>query len=856
MFRLLLIVTMFLSSTLVLAAPPVPQPADPLPPGAVARFGSVRLLHGPHVEWLKFLADGKTIASCDEEKVRLWDLSTGRLQSTSPLPYAVSSPMLLPDGTVMAAFVPGARPPTIPRRHALGQLGAVGAYGLGALGAGLGALGAFGGVLGAGGGIDSNARFQVIDSRSGKVRLTLPGKISSPPDLVSSPDGRFMAIKSGDAAVVVREFLTGKKIARLRPPKGQPFGELMFSADGKLLVGLHQEKTSVWDIEKQQQLASRELPGDSASQITGAFSPDSQTLAVSWSGSVHLYDARTLAEKKDFKPVPVNCMALVFVADGKELIGVTEASQLMRWSMKGEQIGQAVQIKAHGRGWTVSNDAALLAFARDTGQIHLLDLRTGRERAIPERRPLLEDTVCLPSGNVASATEDGEVVVWDPKDGHEISKHQLVEYDPTTRLRLSPNGQYALRHHAEDKVTVHDVASGKVMLELEVRGPVEFSPDGRLLATGLERGVWKLWDVARGKAIRTLEKEDIGRVIAFAPDGRTFTLAAARGATVYEVATGSPRGIPFRPAGSREGELEPFVCPPDPVSALYSRDGKSLIIIGDRQLRIFSTTDSRLLWHIPLEQQPYLVGVSADGRWLASADRDQAPSTIWIRDLGSKKPAKIVHELRVHMAELTSLGFTADGKYLVSSSIDGTALAWDVAQFVAAVERSVPPDEALLSKWWNLLADSDPKKTSEAMQGFEGFPTQSVAFLRTRLRPAEGPKPGRIAELIRDLDASRFATRQRAMQELEELRELAEPQLEAVLKHRPALELANRVKQLLEKLDEPLTDPERLRQLRAVELLERIGTPEAKKLLENLAGGVPEAILTREAKASLHRLSR
>jgi hypothetical protein len=49
---------------------------------------------------------------------------------------------------------------------------------------------------------------------------------------------------------------------------------------------------------------------------------------------------------------------------------------------------------------------------------------------------------------------------------------------------------------------------------------------------------------------------------------------------------------------------------------------------------------------------------------------------------------------------------------------------------------------------------------------------------------------------------------------------------------------------------------ERLRAVRAVEALERSASTEARGLLRALAAGVPQARLTREARAALDRLSK
>jgi hypothetical protein len=85
---------------------------------------------------------------------------------------------------------------------------------------------------------------------------------------------------------------------------------------------------------------------------------------------------------------------------------------------------------------------------------------------------------------------------------------------------------------------------------------------------------------------------------------------------------------------------------------------------------------------------------------------------------------------------------------------------------------------------------------------------------------------------------------------------MAGPALQKALDGNPSAEVHQRVSGLLEKLGKPGSHPEDLRGVRALEALELIATPEAKKLLEGLAEGVPEASLTREAAASCRRLAK
>ena len=127
-------------------------------------------------------------------------------------------------------------------------------------------------------------------------------------------------------------------------------------------------------------------------------------------------------------------------------------------------------------------------------------------------------------------------------------------------------------------------------------------------------------------------------------------------------------------------------------------------------------------------------------------------------------------------------------------------------------------------------------------------------MLKERLRPAESVTAKRLHKLLADLNADEFAVREAATRELEKLGERAEPALSAALKDRPALEVRKRIEELLRRLYGRKLSPERLRELRALRVLEQIGSTEARAVLQTLAKGPADARLTQEVKASLLRL--
>ena len=123
-----------------------------------------------------------------------------------------------------------------------------------------------------------------------------------------------------------------------------------------------------------------------------------------------------------------------------------------------------------------------------------------------------------------------------------------------------------------------------------------------------------------------------------------------------------------------------------------------------------------------------------------------------------------------------------------------------------------------------------------------------------RIGPVPFSDPKYINRLISALDENSYAERRNAVAELEKLKDAAEPALRNALRTNASVNAARMIEGLLSKLDLHVS-PERLRILRAIEVLEWIGNSSATTVLEKVATGDPELLITREAKGSLRRIS-
>src|ERR1043165_6535846 len=120
--------------------------------------------------------------------------------------------------------------------------------------------------------------------------------------------------------------------------------------------------------------------------------------------------------------------------------------------------------------------------------------------------------------------------------------------------------------------------------------------------------------------------------------------------------------------------------------------------------------------------------------------------------------------------------------------------------------------------------------------------------------------PASVSRLLADLGSDRFPTRDRAMQDLRALGVLAESRLAG---HEPKnLETRRRVEAILQELKttkeegKTVVEPDLLRALRIVTILDRIDTPQTRQSLQAMVRRWPETWLANEAQKALDARSK
>jgi WD40 repeat protein len=794
---------------------------DALPPGAVARLGTVRFRHEGEAWRLAFSPNGKALA-CNTQVV--WDSATGKeLYRLPESGLAISA-----DWTTSA--------------HA---------------------------------DLPTNAKIVLREMRTGKLirELAMPNMESGPRNRLDfAPDGKSIVV-IGDWQACVIEAETGKVRASIKTKRTEIAG-YAFSPNGKVLAlgtiakGADNPSLQLWDIATGAMIQGIENPKEH-SPFGIAFSSDGKTVAAGGFDYIILSDVTSGKEIGRLEAEHLDAIAgLAFTPDGKTLVSAGQDCKVRIWEVATNKLRFTLDGRVStGRALALSPDGETVALGTAGSTVRLWEVRTGKElfTGFVGHDSPVHGLAFSPDGRtLASGGEYQQLRLWDTASW----KHDRLFKGSAQILSFSPDGKRLISVPPYNK-TVHiwEVATGKDALAITAP-ETDRVESARLSADGLKLftvdwksnpktnnpGPYRLrhWDATTGKQLDlwTLPPQMVS-LLPF-PDGTKVVAKDDDVISIHDAQSGRDRPL----QGHNEGEAEGWVRP-----VALSPDGRVLaggMWGGTFSVRLWEVLTGKEIFHLKGHGcSVFAIAWSPDGRVVASGDRryyhgeEKAVSTVRLWDTVTGKE---LARFTGYNSDVMSLAFSPDGAYVAAGLLDSTILVWDVAKIGPRLTLQKLSKEVLETCWGDLAGD-DAAKAHKACWALPAAAEQAVPLLRDRLKPVAVVDAGKVQKWIAELDSDEFAMRDAATKELKRLGGQAQTPIAKALKGELNPEARRRLEHIAETLGDEI-EPGTVRTVRAVMVLEKVGSPEAREVLDKLAHGAVEARETAEAKAALARLAK
>ncbi len=806
-------------------APQLDRHGDPLPAGAVARYGTVRLRHGTDIHAMGFTPDGKLLCtvSGSEDTIKMWDPATGkevaRLNSAAGLVgLAKNGSVVLIEDTRVRIWTPAANTvrdlpeKTLPDGtnpgalavHPDGQSFAVG----------------------------TESKVLLVSAQTGKLIRELGLPAGGPNN---NPNGRFAALGAG-----------GLQPPQPGVPPGAPPTRLLYSPDGRWLLGSGQ-RTGVWlwDLRTGKRVRTYRTEIDFPEY---AFSPDITKIAVTGQ-QLHLYALDSEEPVDGFKgPENVVHFAPRFGPDGKTLFVVQgDATVVPLDAATGEEKEphDPPEMNLHGP-FALAPEGTTVAAIDPSGGIRIWDTKTGKGPQVDRLPPLTTPGISADGKTVTVVDQENKLHTFDAATGAPGKVTELPGEEnglPTVWDFSSRRAAVVVPSGEELEVQIIDVDTGKVVSKYSLPPNsgvpfVSFAAANRdRMTLSCQFGIVVL-NPTTGKAVRTFNPgggQENGVRGALSPDGRLVAVPT-HPLTVWEVATGKKRLT--IDAVQNAGEI---VFSPDArLLATWDETGTALVVdlrTGAVVRRVHADAENGLM----------SIALSADGKRLAVGTQTGRVTVFDVPTGDTLAP------FGGHDGPVTGLSFTADGKKLVSSAQDGTALVWEVPEKPVAVG---PADAAVsgFDEAFRLLGSSDAAQAQRGLDYLYKNPNEAAKQAGERLPVPAATPPAKLAELVDDLGSEEFATREAAVKALEKLGGEASAVLKQAVEKSPSSEVRKAAAELLSRIDAPAVRADDLRILRAVEAMENLRAGAGRSQLEKWAAGPAGHRLTVEAAAALARI--
>jgi len=430
----------------------------------------------------------------------------------------------------------------------------------------------------------------------------------------------------------------------------------------------------------------------------------------------------------------IQVWAVAVSRDGRLVASGDDSGLLTLWdAATGEKLAA---IKGHEEFiWDVkfSPDGRLLATAGDHGTVKLWDV-DARE-VVANLTGHTKKVYCIQFSSdgkkLASGSDDGTARVWDVAKGFELARINAGQ--AVRSLAFSPDGKsLAFDEYPSRAITICDATTGRKLRELAagkgatpirfsrsgdslvavsgntavvidagtgmetvvLRGhsgrivSVEFSPDGKTLATGSEDLTARLWDATTGAQLRALKGHE-GTVfsVAFSPDGNTLATASSDStARLWDI--GSVRELSSVQSSNHQVVFSPSRA--QPIVALFGTSVVKLLDSRDGRLVGVFQGHSSAVWS---------AAFSPDGATLATGDE------AGIVRVSNTAGGQALCTINAHSNTVSSLMFSPDGRVLATGSYDKTARLWDAAtgQLILDLPENAKPISAVAFSADNLI---------------------------------------------------------------------------------------------------------------------------------------------------------